>query len=299
MQGEKRDGRFLLRQRGEKEDEYVLGVVFRGRPTHHLVNKDAEGKILINKRAFGEHYTVRDAIVALTKPKVPGWPVQLIEGVGKDGQTVAADAEEEELVEQSDNNTPPTKEQEDGPKVETPPAAQQATAEVQAALEAQTKADAPDAKEAAAEAAAKAAAEREASTKAQAEQQQAEALVATTAAAVQPEQQPSARETTSPNTAAVQPQQLHTGPETWTNEDPGLGSISIGERLSSLGSQDVVSQRKHDTCQYQLHCTHHSATCCRSARKRDKRKWLQPKLGGEQTKLQLILQPERYEQPHC
>lgn len=47
------DGRFLIRVRPEKENEYVLGVLFRGRPTHHLITPDTNGVLLVNRKQYG------------------------------------------------------------------------------------------------------------------------------------------------------------------------------------------------------------------------------------------------------
>lgn len=33
------DGKFLIRKYGQKKDEYALCVVYRGKPTHHLIKK--------------------------------------------------------------------------------------------------------------------------------------------------------------------------------------------------------------------------------------------------------------------
>ena len=47
------NGRFLLRTREGKPGEYVLCVVYKGKPTHHLITKNAEGLYICNKKAFG------------------------------------------------------------------------------------------------------------------------------------------------------------------------------------------------------------------------------------------------------
>lgn len=46
------DGQFLVREREGREgkDEYVLCVVYKGKPTHHLIAKDANGMFAINKK---------------------------------------------------------------------------------------------------------------------------------------------------------------------------------------------------------------------------------------------------------
>ena len=34
-------------------DEYVMGVMFKGKPTHHLVKFDGSGAALVNNKAMG------------------------------------------------------------------------------------------------------------------------------------------------------------------------------------------------------------------------------------------------------
>ena len=46
------DGTFLVRTRLEKPGEYVMCVVYKNKPTHHLVVPNAEGLLTVNKRSF-------------------------------------------------------------------------------------------------------------------------------------------------------------------------------------------------------------------------------------------------------
>ena len=80
------DGRFLVRHR-PNAGEYVLSVVFRGKPTHHQIVTNDEGQLIVNKKAFGNSTTIEQLVKALGK-KQPGWPVGLDKPVGGDGAYV-------------------------------------------------------------------------------------------------------------------------------------------------------------------------------------------------------------------
>lgn len=45
------DGTFLLHPRPDA-GKYVLSVVYRGKPTHHLLCREAPGRFVINKSAI-------------------------------------------------------------------------------------------------------------------------------------------------------------------------------------------------------------------------------------------------------
>ena len=47
------DGRFLVRGIEGKKTEFALAVVFKGKPTHHKIEK-VEGSYVINKKSFGD-----------------------------------------------------------------------------------------------------------------------------------------------------------------------------------------------------------------------------------------------------
>jgi hypothetical protein len=78
------DGRFFVRTRAGVDNQYVVAVVFRGKPTHHLVTKGSDGTMLINKKPVGSKRTISDLVQALSK-KQPGWPVALDKPVLKPG----------------------------------------------------------------------------------------------------------------------------------------------------------------------------------------------------------------------
>ena len=70
------NGRYLVRSRAGKKTEFVLGVVYKGKPTHHLISK-VDGNYLINKKSYGDHPKVSALIATLQKPGTPNWPVPL------------------------------------------------------------------------------------------------------------------------------------------------------------------------------------------------------------------------------
>lgn len=52
------DGTYLVRVRPGHPGEYVLCVVYKGKPTHHLIMQSESGTFFINKKAFGQNKTV-------------------------------------------------------------------------------------------------------------------------------------------------------------------------------------------------------------------------------------------------
>eukprot|EP00045_Choanoeca_perplexa_P011891 m.127608 g.127608 ORF g.127608 m.127608 type:complete len:627 (+) comp15805_c0_seq1:75-1955(+) len=75
-----KDGRWLVRPRptANGTGDYVLSLVFKGKPTHHLIQKRPDGVYTINKKAYGEPKTVTEAMKLLAaESPPPGWPVRL------------------------------------------------------------------------------------------------------------------------------------------------------------------------------------------------------------------------------
>jgi len=70
------NGRYLVRSRAGKKTEFVLSVVYKEKPTHHLISK-VDGNYLINKKSYGDHPKVSALIATLQKPGTPSWPVPL------------------------------------------------------------------------------------------------------------------------------------------------------------------------------------------------------------------------------
>lgn len=85
------DGRFLLRTREGKKGEYVLCVVYKGKPTHHLCSKNEEGLYAVNKKTYGGHEKI-SALVAQLSKKTAGWPVPLDKPVHRAGAGSTAPA---------------------------------------------------------------------------------------------------------------------------------------------------------------------------------------------------------------
>mmetsp|Transcript_29493 Transcript_29493/g.77324 ORF Transcript_29493/g.77324 Transcript_29493/m.77324 type:complete len:106 (+) Transcript_29493:50-367(+) len=59
------DGTFLVRRRPAKgggvvEDEFVLTVVFKGKPTHHGIKRDETGAMCVNGKPHGAKTSVED-----------------------------------------------------------------------------------------------------------------------------------------------------------------------------------------------------------------------------------------------
>eukprot|EP00051_Salpingoeca_urceolata_P010576 m.129638 g.129638 ORF g.129638 m.129638 type:complete len:326 (+) comp16765_c0_seq3:340-1317(+) len=71
------EGSFCLRPRGDGHDgEFVMSVVYKSRPTHHLV-APRNGKWTVNKRNYGAPTTLTELVELLQTPGTPGWPVPL------------------------------------------------------------------------------------------------------------------------------------------------------------------------------------------------------------------------------
>jgi len=72
------DGRFLIRTR-EEEGQYVLALVFRGKPTQHLIAPNGDGNLTVNKKVYGSPTSDIETLVKNLSVKPPGWPVKLKE----------------------------------------------------------------------------------------------------------------------------------------------------------------------------------------------------------------------------
>ena len=72
------DGTFLVRDTGKK-GVYALGVVYKGKATHHKLLLDGDtGTYKVNDNGFGEHASLSSLIEHLGNPDgVKGWPVPL------------------------------------------------------------------------------------------------------------------------------------------------------------------------------------------------------------------------------
>jgi hypothetical protein len=52
------DGKFMVRLRSGSQTDFVLTVVYRGKPTHHLVLLGGDGLYTINRKAYGQHNAI-------------------------------------------------------------------------------------------------------------------------------------------------------------------------------------------------------------------------------------------------
>jgi hypothetical protein len=65
--------------------QYVLCVMYKGKPTHHLVHEH-DGGWRVNKKSYGDFSTMNELIEALMSGNASGWPVKLAHPVPrKDG----------------------------------------------------------------------------------------------------------------------------------------------------------------------------------------------------------------------
>lgn len=51
------DGTFLIRERPESAGDYVLGLVFHNRPTHHLIRVAHDGALELNGALYSKVYS--------------------------------------------------------------------------------------------------------------------------------------------------------------------------------------------------------------------------------------------------
>lgn len=51
------DGTFLIRKRKEKEGQYIMALVYKGKPTHHLM-QEVDGNWTVNNKAYGNNTTI-------------------------------------------------------------------------------------------------------------------------------------------------------------------------------------------------------------------------------------------------
>ena len=59
-----KDGMFLVRTRPENHSEYVLGLMFKGKATHHLVKADGSGYLLVNNKGMGGTKSIPEVCIA-------------------------------------------------------------------------------------------------------------------------------------------------------------------------------------------------------------------------------------------
>ena len=84
------NGRFLIRNRTGQPGEYVLTLTYKQQSTHHLIGRNQDNFVTINRRCYGgNHTTLADALKALVQP-VPQWPQPLVDFVPRGDAPAAA-----------------------------------------------------------------------------------------------------------------------------------------------------------------------------------------------------------------
>lgn len=77
------EGDFLVRARNGEQADYALTIMYKGRPTHHVLRADETGVFTVNKLPCGGARSVVAAIDYFSVP-VQGWPVVLKRGIPRD-----------------------------------------------------------------------------------------------------------------------------------------------------------------------------------------------------------------------
>lgn len=204
-----KDGRYLVRKREGQPGQYVLCVVYKNKPTHHLVAKDGDGLYAVNKKVYGDGFTdMPSAIAVLRQPGVKGWPVPLTDLIKPDPATAAKPPP-------SDPSPPASSA---GASTDAVAEEKQREADAKAKAEAEAKADA-DAK-AKAEADAKAKADADAKAKADAE---AKAKADAEAAA---QQSNTNKDTTTTNTTTTNTNNNNNNSSTSTAPDDTASNVT-------------------------------------------------------------------------
>ena len=81
-------GKFLIRKKGKDPEltKFIISVVYKGKPTHHALEREAEGEeFVLNKQKTGK-MTIKEICDFLTKKrKEIKWPIALKDGVANGG----------------------------------------------------------------------------------------------------------------------------------------------------------------------------------------------------------------------
>lgn len=77
-------GKFLVRSKGGSVNDYILSVIYKGAPTHHVLARESLGaEFMLNKQPTGE--TTLNGVLETYRKKRPKWPVPLTNGVRAKG----------------------------------------------------------------------------------------------------------------------------------------------------------------------------------------------------------------------
>eukprot|EP00049_Salpingoeca_infusionum_P008471 m.139684 g.139684 ORF g.139684 m.139684 type:complete len:1260 (-) comp14026_c0_seq2:430-4209(-) len=86
----KQDGAFLFRARGGGASGFIISVVYKGKPTHHLaVKPEGQSSFVVNKKSYGTAETV-EQLAELLATKGTGWPAPLTQGIDVNGNAVSS-----------------------------------------------------------------------------------------------------------------------------------------------------------------------------------------------------------------
>ena len=66
--GKTTNGRFLVRQHGDTNN-MVLSLVYRNKATQHLIAKDGDGYLTVNKKRYGDHTDIHSVRRLLDSPR--------------------------------------------------------------------------------------------------------------------------------------------------------------------------------------------------------------------------------------
>jgi hypothetical protein len=70
------DGTYMVRERDDGSESYALTVVYKKKPTHHLLMRNENGQWVVRGHDVGTWSTMQELVAGLGEP-VPKWPVQL------------------------------------------------------------------------------------------------------------------------------------------------------------------------------------------------------------------------------
>lgn len=81
--GHEQDGKFLIRARPDHDGEHILSVIYKGKPTHHLIRatSEADPALILNNKACEENVTSLVQLVEYLRDARSNWPVPLTVGV--------------------------------------------------------------------------------------------------------------------------------------------------------------------------------------------------------------------------
>ncbi len=58
LTGVNEDGKYMIRLRAGFANDYILAVIYKSKPTHHLILFGEDGQYTVNKKSFGPLKTI-------------------------------------------------------------------------------------------------------------------------------------------------------------------------------------------------------------------------------------------------